>query len=119
MLLVIQRDKGFFKAEYNAMTLNRYKISSKSAIPTGKVKIEIVTKYDAKERMAPATITLKANGKEVGQGRVERSVPSIFTASETFDIGMDLNSPVSLDYWDRVPFEFSGKIEKVHIKYID
>jgi arylsulfatase len=115
----VYMDKGFLKAEYNAMTLNRYKISSKSAIPTGKVKIEVETKYDAKERMAPATITLKVNGKEVGQGRVEQSVPGIFTASETFDIGMDLNAPVSLDYYDRVPFKFNGKIEKINIKYID
>ncbi|RHW77798.1 arylsulfatase [Colwellia sp. RSH04] len=115
----VYMDKGFLKAEYNAMTMNRYKITSKSAIDTGKVKIEIETKYDAKERLAPATITLKVNGKEVGQGRVERSVPAIFTASETFDIGMDLASPVALDYLDRAPFKFNGKIEKVDIKYID
>ena len=59
----------------NAMTLNRYKVSSKSPIQTGKVKIEVETKYDSKERMAPATLTLKVNGKQVGQGRIERSVP--------------------------------------------
>ena len=57
------------------MTLNRYKVSSKSPIQTGKVKIEVETKYDSKERMAPATLTLKVNGKQVGQGRIERSVP--------------------------------------------
>jgi len=113
----VYMDKGFLKTEYNAMTLNRYKIASKTAIPTGKVKIKVVTKYDTKERMAPATITLKVNGKEVGQGRVERSVPSIFTASETFDVGVDLASPVALDYFDRVPFKFNGKIEKINIRY--
>ena len=101
------------------MTLNRYKASSKSAIPTGKVKIEVETKYDNKERMGPATITLKVNGKEVGQMRVERSVSAIFSASETFDIGMDLGSPVALDYFDRAPFKFNGKIEKINIRYID
>ena len=115
----VYMDQGVLKAEYNAMTLNRYKIRSKSAIPTGKVKIEVVTKYDTKERMAPATITLKVNGKEVGQGRIERSVPSIHTASETFDVGADLGSPVALDYFDRAPFKFNGKIEKINIKYID
>ncbi len=115
----VYMDKGLLKVEYNAMTLNRYKITSKSPIPTGKVKIEVTTKYDAQERMAPATITLKVNGKQVGQGRVERSVPAIFTASETFDIGMDLNAPVSLDYYDRAPFKFNGRIEKINIKYID
>jgi len=115
----VYMDKGFLKAEYNAMTLNRYKFSSEMAIPTGKVIIEVETKYDNKERMGPATITLKVNGQEMGQMRVERSVTSIFSASETFDIGMDLGSPVSLDYFDRAPFKFNGKINSINIKYID
>ena len=100
------------------MTLDRYKVASKSAIPTGKVNIEVETKYDTNERLAPATVTLTVNGKQVGQGRIERSVPAAHTASETFDIGVDLGSPVSLDYYDRAPFRFNGKIEKIHIKYI-
>ena len=37
-------DKGLLKAEYNAMTMNRFKIVSGSPIPTGKVKIEVETK---------------------------------------------------------------------------
>jgi hypothetical protein len=45
-------------------------------------------------------------------------VPVVFTASETFDVGMDLGSPVALDYHERAPFKFNGKIEKIHIKYI-
>ena len=115
----VYMDKGVLKAEYNAMTLNRYKIASQTAIPTGKVKIEVETKYDTQERMASATLTLKVNGKQVGQGRIERSVPGGHTASETFDVGMDLGSPVALDYFDRAPFKFNGKIEKIDIKYID
>ena len=114
----VYMDKGILKAEYNAMTLNRYKIASASAIPTGKVKIEVETKYDNKERLAPATITLKVNGKQVGQGRIEQSVPGAHGV-ETFDVGMDLGSPVSLDYFDRSPFKFNGKINSIHIKYTD
>jgi arylsulfatase len=115
----VYMDKGYLKAEYNAMTLNRYKIASPSVIPVGKVKIEVETLYDNKERMAPATVTLKVNGKQVGKGRIERSVPAAHTASETFDIGVDLGSPVSLDYYDRAPFAFNGKINKIDIKYLD
>ncbi len=115
----VYMDEGFLKAEYNAMTLNRFKIASESPIPTGKVKIEVETSYDSKERLGPATVTLKVNGKQVGQGRIERSVPSIFTASETFDVGVDLGSPVALDYFDRTPFRFTGNIEKIHIRYIE
>ena len=114
----VYMDKGFLKAEYNAMTLNRYKIASESAIPAGKVKIEVETMYDSTVRMAPATVTLTVNGKQVGQGRIERSVPCGHTASETFDVGKDLGSPVALDYYDRAPFALNGKIEKIHISYI-
>ena len=115
----VYMDKGLLKAEYNAMTLNRYKASSTSPIPTGKIRIEVITQYDSKERMAPATLTLTVNGKQVAQTRIERSVPAGHTASETFDVGKDLGSSVAMDYLDRAPFEFSGKIEKIHISYID
>jgi hypothetical protein len=37
---------------------------------------------------------------------------------ETFDVGEDLGSPVSLDYYDRAPFKFTGKIDTVKVKYI-
>ncbi|MFK5854851.1 MAG: arylsulfatase [Bacteroidota bacterium] len=114
----VYMDNGFLKAEYNAMTLNRYKIASESKIPTGKVKIEVELKYDNKERIGPATVKLRVNGKQVAQGRVEKSVPATFTASETFDVGEDLGSPVALDYFDKAPFKFNGKINSINIKYL-
>ena len=49
----------------------------------------------------------------MGQGWVERSVPAGFSASETFDIGIDLGSPVALDYHERAPFAFTGTIERI------
>jgi arylsulfatase len=36
---------------------------------------------------------------------------------ETFDVGVDLGSVVSLDYFDRRPFRFNGKIEKVEVEF--
>ena len=33
-----------------------------------------------------------------------------FTSNATFDIGEDLDSPVSLDYYDQAPFPFNGTI---------
>ena len=110
-------DEGVLKAEYNAMTLTRSKVASKAALPSGKATIEVDVKYDSPQREGPATVTFTVNGKQVGQGRIERSVPGTFTASETFDVGMDLGSPVSLDYHKRAPFKFNGKIEKLAVKY--
>jgi arylsulfatase len=46
---------------------------------------------------------------------VRRTVPAAFTASETFDVGADLGSPVSLSYADRRPFAFAGRIQTVSV----
>ena len=43
-------------------------------------------------------------------------MPAAFTASETFDVGIDLGSPVSLDYFDRRPFTFDGRIDAVNVQ---
>jgi len=34
----------------------------------------------------------------------------------TFEVGVDLGSPVSLDYFDRRPFAFDGKITTVEVQ---
>jgi arylsulfatase len=65
---------------------------------------------------AAAEVVLTVDGAEVARTTVKRTVPSAFTASETLDVGVDLGSPVSLDYFDRRPFPFSGKIEKVKVE---
>jgi len=59
---------------------------------------------------APAEVMISVDGKEV-----TRTVPAAFTASETFDVGVDLGSPVSRDYFDRRPFAFDGKIDTVSV----
>jgi arylsulfatase len=61
-------------------------------------------------------VVLKADGKEAAHMTVGRTVPGAFRASETFDVGVDLGSPVSLDYFSRAPFRFNGKIDKVTIE---
>jgi len=110
---------GVLHAEYNAMTLNRYKISSVEKIPTGKVKIEVIVQAQGQKRLDPSKITLLVNGKEVGSVMAEMTVPSLFTASESFDVGMDYGSGVAMEYHDKVPFKFTGKINKINIKYTD
>jgi len=109
---------GVLKAEYNAMTLNRFKVNSGGKIPTGDVKIEVIVKAQEKKPLAPSKITLLVDGKEVGSVMAETTVPAIFTASETFDVGMDTGSGVAVEYHDKVPFKFNGKIKKINVKYI-
>lgn len=67
---------------------------------------------------APAELKFWINGQESAIGTVERTIPMVFTASETFDVGMDLNSPLADAYFDQVPFVFEGSLKKLHFKYL-
>ena len=114
----VYMDEGFLKAEYNMLGIYRYKASSEAPMPAGHHQIQVEVLYDERRAQAPATITLRVDGSDVGMCRVEQSVQAGFTAFETFDVGIDLGSPVALDYHKRSPFAFEGTIDKVHIAYI-
>ena len=52
--------------------------------------------------------------KQVAQGRVDATVPMVFSADETTDVGADTATPVSDDYTPRGSV-FTGRIEWVQI----
>ncbi len=58
--------------------------------------------------------TLSADGKQIAQGRIERTVPVRYALDEGLDVGEDTGTPVNLSY--DVPFKFTGKIGKVVIE---
>ena len=46
------------------------------------------------------------------------SAPLLFTANDCLDVGVALGSPVSLDYFDKAPFRFTGTIRQMQVKYL-
>jgi arylsulfatase A-like enzyme len=114
--LTLYMDKGDLLYEYNMMIIERYIARSASKIAAGKRHIEVTTQLESPKPLSPAVVVLKVDGQEVARTTVKRTVPAAFSASETFDVGVDLGSAVSHDYFDRAPFKFDGKIEKVEVK---
>ncbi|MCC8943603.1 arylsulfatase [Bradyrhizobium sp. Arg62] len=108
---------GMLCYEYNLFEIQRTRIVSKQKLPTGKVKIEIETSYAVPKPGGPLNVALKVNGTVVAKGQVPISAPLLFTANDCLDIGTDLGSPVSLDYYDKAPFAFNGTINEVKVKY--
>ena len=107
---------GFLCYEFNLFEVQRTKLRSKNKLPTGKVNVEVESKLAAKIG-GPMDVTLRANGEVVAQGRVPAAISLHFTGNATFDIGTDLDSPVSLDYFDQAPFAFNGTIGTTTISY--
>ncbi|MGO4395750.1 hypothetical protein AB4Z46_30775, partial [Variovorax sp. M-6] len=110
-------DRGQLVYEYNALALKRSVVRSAAALPKGKARIEVETLVDSPKPGSAAQIVLRVDGAEVGRTNVPYTLPLAFTATETFDVGVDLGSPVALDYFDRAPFRFNGRIDKVHVAY--
>jgi arylsulfatase len=108
--VTLYMDNSQLVYEYNMMIIERTIIRSTGTLAAGKHNIEVET---IAKPSAPADVILKVDGSEIGHGTVKRTVPAAFSASETFDVGVDLGSVVSLDYFDRRPFRFNGKIEKI------
>jgi arylsulfatase A-like enzyme len=110
-------EDGILCYEYNLFLIQRTKFRARSKLPVGWVKIEIETTYLELRAAGPLKVSMKVNGDLVGEGTVPISAPLAFTANDCLDIGIALGSPVSLDYRDKAPFKFNGKIEKVHVNY--
>ena len=89
-------------------------------MPTGKVKIEVDTSYVERRPAGPLKVVLKVNGNEKSRSRllVPVSAPLAFTANDCLDFGIDLGSPVGLEYYDQAPFKFNGTIEGAQVEYL-
>jgi arylsulfatase A-like enzyme len=99
---------------YNLLGLQRFKIEGDAAIPSGTHQVRMEFAYDGGGLAKGGMVTLYVDGDKVGEGRVEGTVPMLFSADETADIGSDTASPVSDDYTPEGS-RFTGAVEWVQI----
>jgi len=57
---------------------------------------------------------LSVNGKKIGEGRIEKTVPIYFSTDDTFDVGEDWGTPVSPTY--KLPAKFTGALKQLTIE---
>jgi arylsulfatase len=98
---------------YNFLGTERMTFAAKAPLPKGKVKLAVDFKYDGGGIGKGGAITLTANGKTLVESRLEKTIPVQFSLGEGIDIGEDTGSAVDFTY--KLPFKFSGTIEKVMI----
>jgi arylsulfatase A-like enzyme len=105
---------GKAKFAYNFFGLQTFTIEANQPIPAGKHQVRMEFGYDGGGLAKGGNVSLYYDGKKVGEGRIERTVPMAFSADETTDIGRDTATPVSSDY-TRQTSAFSGKVNWVQI----
>ena len=75
--------------------------------------VRISFKYDGGGIGKGGDATLFIDGKQVAQGRIEKTIPVRFSLDETLDIGADMGTPVIETYADKMPFKYGGTLKKV------
>jgi arylsulfatase len=99
---------------YNLLGLQQFKVDADATIPPGTHQVRMEFAYDGGGLAKGGTVTLYLDGDQVGEGRVEATVPLIFSADETADVGRDTGSAVSDDY-DSESSVFTGTVNWVQI----
>jgi arylsulfatase len=102
------------KYVYNFLGLQQFTVDGASAIPGGEHQVRMEFAYDGGGLAKGGSDTLYLDGDKVGEGRVEATVPMVFSGDETCDVGSDTASPVSADYSGETS-RFTGTIEWVQI----
>jgi arylsulfatase len=99
---------------YNLFGLQRFKVYGEQPIPAGEHQVRAEFAYDGGGLAKGGTVTLYLDGQKVGEGRVDATVPMLFSADETTDVGSDSATPVSDDYGPR-DSAFSGRVRWVQL----
>jgi arylsulfatase A-like enzyme len=115
--LVMYMDDGHLHYEYNFLGVVRTRLRTPVRVPPGTCRFALETLKSGPATGGPATLVLSVNGEEAARAVTPYTVPLAFSATETFNVGLDLGCPVAIDYHDRAPFKFNGRIDDVHIVY--
>jgi arylsulfatase A-like enzyme len=99
---------------YNLFGLQQFKIAADEALVSGERQVRVEFDYDGGGLGKGGTVTLFVDGSQVAQGRVDGTVPMLFSADETTDVGSDTGTPVSDDYGPG-DSAFTGRIDRVQL----
>ena len=99
---------------YNLFGLQLFKITGSKPVPPGDHQIRMEFDYDGGGVGKGGSVTVYVDGDSAASGRVDASVPGVFSADETTDIATDTATGVTDDL-DRNSVSFSGTVHWVQI----
>ena len=102
--------------DYNFLGLQRFSVASVKKLAPGKHTVVFDFAYDGGGPAKGGKGTLTVDGEKVGEGRIERTQPGIFSADETADIGIDLGTPVVEAIGAEAKSRFTGRIPKLTVE---
>jgi len=111
-------DNGKPAYTYNWFGLDSYTVMSSKAIPKGSAEVKLDFAYEGGEDLGKGGVaTIYVNGEKVAEGRIEKTIPAVFSADETADVAKDDATQVATSVFkDAKDSEFTGYVKKVEIR---
>ncbi len=107
---------GVLAYDYNFLGMERYTVSSSEKLNSGNHVVKFDFAYDGDGVGKGGMGTLFIDDKQVGQGRIDRTQPGIFSADETADVGIDLATPVVETIGAEHKSKFNGTIPRLVVE---
>jgi arylsulfatase A-like enzyme/uncharacterized membrane protein len=98
---------------YSFLGVDTYRQVSDGPLPTGNVTVKMLFEADEPKPGTGGSVTLWANGTQIGSGTIERTVPVGFSSYAGMDIGRDNGLVVDREYEAKAPFVFTGTVNTV------
>jgi arylsulfatase len=99
---------------HNLAGLQRFYVEAETAVTAGEHQVRMEFTYDGGGLGKGGVATLYIDGDQVGEGRIGATVPMLYSADETCDVGYDAGTPVSDDYTGETS-RFNGKVKWVQL----
>ena len=99
---------------YNLFGMARFHVGGLDPVPSGEHQLRMEFTYDGGGLAKGGAVALYLDGAEVGHGRVQGTVPMIFSVDETTDVGQDTGTTVS-DEYTTASSRFTGTIDWIQI----
>jgi arylsulfatase len=106
-------EQGRLCHTYSFLGVETYRQVSDEPIPVGDVTLRMLFEADEAKRGTPGTVTLWADDRQIGEGRIDHTVPLAFSTYAGLDVGQDNGGVVDLHYEDRAPYAFTGTVKGV------
>ena len=90
---------------------DQFAVIADAAVAPGPLRLEYEFRHDG-GRNAGGTMIIRANGREIGNGRIARTITLLPEMTDTLDIGFDADTPVVKG---PASGAFGGRIERVDV----
>ena len=106
-------DQRRLNHSYSFLGVEHYKQTSTTPIPTGEVTVKMLFESDEPKPGSGGRVTLWAGDEQIGEGRLDKTIPITPTSYAGMDMGRDNGLVVDLAYEDKAPYPFTGELRTV------